>query len=242
MGPVFCVWLYAGSLRRPCSEDIGCMPMGERTERAAGERLLSTTMELRYRTDSSIQVSDWPDPSNSTILPNPAWFAVYTVPRHEKRVAQHLSTREIEHFVPLYRAHRRWNDGSRVTLELPLFPSYVFVRIPTAMRFQVLRVPGVLYIVEGTAREPAMLPETDIDVLRRGLHQCSAVPHPYLTAGQRAFIRSGPLTGMEGIVVRTKSGCRVVLTLDLIRESIAVEVGSENLEPLPSSGDDTRFA
>lgn len=213
------------------SEEIG-LCMGDRT---AGQHVLSKAIGSRSPIDSKIE--DWAGLSTPPPLQSHAWFAVYTTPRHEKRVAQHLSTREIEHFVPLYRAHRRWNDGSRVVLELPLFPGYVFVRIPMAGRCRVLSIPGVLYIVEGIGREPAILPEADIEVLRKGLKQCHAVPYPYLTAGQRAIIRSGPLTGMEGIVVRTKSGCRVVLTLDLIRESIAVEVGSEDLEPLPSSSD-----
>jgi transcription antitermination factor NusG len=215
------------------------MSMGEKT---AEERPLSKAVAPRGRNGSDRDTGALPDQTTAAPPQSRAWFAVYTTPRHEKRIAQHLSTREIEHFVPLYRAHRRWNDGSRVTLELPLFPSYVFVRIPMAMRFRILDVPGVLYIVEGIGKEPAVLPEADIEVLRSGLQQCNAEPHPYLTAGQRAVIRSGPLTGMQGIVVRTKSGCRVVLTLDLIRESIAVEVSAEDLEPLPSSGDDKRVA
>ena len=213
--------------------------MGDRT---AAEHFVSKAIGSRSQTDTGIQTWERPDLSTAAPFQSQAWIAVYTLPRHEKRVAQHLRTREIEHFVPLYRAHRRWNDGSRVTLDLPLFPGYVFVRIPISVRFRVLDIPGVVYIVEGIGKEPAVLPEADIDVLRNGLVQCNAVPHPYLTAGQRAIIRSGPLAGMEGIVVRTKSGCRVVLTLDLIRESIAVEVGSEDLEPLPSSSDLKRIS
>jgi transcription antitermination factor NusG len=215
------------------------MRMGDRT---AEEHFAGKAIAPRRQADSSIQAVSWADTSTLATPQSQAWLAVYTTPRHEKRVAQHLSTREIEHFVPLYRANRRWNDGSRVTLELPLFPSYVFVRIPVAKRVRVLDIPGVLYIVEGTGREPAMLPEADIDMLRKGLDECRAEPHPYLTAGQRAVIRSGPLAGMEGIVVRTKSSCRVVLSLHLIRESIAVEVGSEDLEPLPVSGDYDRVS
>jgi transcription antitermination factor NusG len=234
LGPVLAAVTVSRISLAACSEEIGFVRMSDGT---AGDRFLSKSTGPCFRNDSNIQASDWPDPSTAAPAESQAWLAVYTTPRHEKRVAQHLRTREIEHFVALYRADRRWNDGSRVTLELPLFPGYVFVRIPMARRFRVLDIPGVLYIVGGTGKEPAMLPEADIEVLRNGLSQCRAAPHPYLTAGQRAIIRSGPLTGMEGIVVRTKSGCRVVLTLDLIRESIAVEVGSEDLEPLPSPGD-----
>jgi transcription antitermination factor NusG len=160
------------------------------------------------------------------------WFAVYTVSRHEKRVAQHLSHRQIEFYLPLYKSERKWSDGSRVTLDLPLFPGYLFVHIKRTERTQVLSVPGTLAVVGGTGREPAPLPDAAIDALRTGLHLRRAEPHPLLTVGQRARIRSGALAGMEGIVVRRKNSCRVILTLDHIQRSIAVEVDGDDLEPL----------
>ena len=163
------------------------------------------------------------------------WFAVYTTARHEKRVDQHLRMREVEHYLPLYQAQRKWSDGSRVTLDLPLFPGYIFVRIKRAERVRVLEVPGVLAIVGGTGRAPAPLPEADIEALRLGLHLRRAEPHPLLKVGQRARIRSGALAGMEGVVVRKKNSFRVVLTMDAIMQSIAVEVDANELEPLDSS-------
>ena len=164
----------------------------------------------------------------------PKWFAIYTASRHEKQVDKYLSMREIEHYLPLYRVHRKWSDGSKVTLDLPLFPGYIFVRIKRTERVRVLEVPGVLAIVGGTGREPAPLPEADIDALRSGLHLRRAEPYPFLKVGQRARIRSGALAGMEGVVVRQKNSLRVVLTVDLIMQSIAVEVDKEELEPLDS--------
>ena len=80
----------------------------------------------------------------------PKWFAVYTTSRHEKRVDLHLSMREIEHYLPLYRTQRKWSDGSRVTLDLPLFPGYIFVRSTRTQRVRVLEVPSVLAVVGGT--------------------------------------------------------------------------------------------
>jgi transcription antitermination factor NusG len=162
------------------------------------------------------------------------WFAVYTSPRHEKRVGQYLKQREIEHFLPLYSVRRRWSDGSLVTLDLPLFPGYLFVRIDRRERVRVLQVPGVVSFVGGTGRQPASLPESEIDALRAGLHLRRAEPHPLLTVGQRARIRFGPLAGMEGVVVRKKNRLRVVLTMDLIMQSVAVEVDGTELEILDS--------
>jgi len=168
---------------------------------------------------------------DSACVPVPCmaqWFAAYTSPRHEKRVGQHLEIRQIEHFLPLYRTHRKWSDGSRVTLDLPLFPSYIFVRIQRAQRVRVLEVPGVLAFVDGTGGEPASLPEAEIDALRSGL-------------SQRARIRSGAFAGLEGVVQRMKYSYRVVLTLDSIMQSFAVEVDGEELEILdPQSSVSTR--
>ena len=164
----------------------------------------------------------------------PKWFAAYTSPRHEKRVDQQLEMREIEHYLPLYRTQRKWSDGSRVTLDLPLFPGYIFVCIQRAQRVRVLEVPGVLAIVGGTRGEPASLPASEIAALRVGLSQRNAQPHPLLKVGQRAHIRSGAFAGMEGVVQRMKYSYRVVLTLDSIMQSFAVEVDGEDLELLNS--------
>jgi transcription antitermination factor NusG len=162
----------------------------------------------------------------------PRWFALYTASRHEKRVAQHLSQREIEFYLPLYKSERKWSDGSRVTLDLPLFPGYLFIHIQRSERSRVLGVPGALAVVGGTGGEPACLPDTTIHALRSGLEARPARPHPFLTAGQRVRIRSGALAGFEGIVARNKNIFRVVLTVEHIMQSYAVEVAVEDLVPL----------
>ena len=162
----------------------------------------------------------------------PEWFAAYITSRHEKRVGRHLEMREIEHYLPLYRSQRKWSDGSRVTLDLPLFPGYIFVCIQRAQRVRVLEVPGVLTIVGGTGGKPSSLPVSEIDALRSGLPLRNAQPHPPLKIGQRVRIRFGAFAGMEGIVERLKYSFRVVLTISGILQSFAVEADSEDLEPL----------
>lgn len=174
----------------------------------------------------------YPIPEVTEVTGGSRWFAVYTTCRHEKRIAQHLQQREIEHYLPLYRADRKWRDGSKVTLELPLFPSYIFVRIKRSERVSVLGVPGALSVVGGTGGEPAPVPDSAIEALRTGLLEHNVEPHPLLRVGQTARIRSGAFTGMEGVIVRKKSGFRVVLTLEQIMQSIAVEVDEGDLEPL----------
>jgi transcription antitermination factor NusG len=157
------------------------------------------------------------------------WFALYTTSRHEKRVAAQLQENLIEAFLPVYRTVHSWKNRTRATLELPLFPCYVFVRIAQNHRGTVLSVPGVVSIV-GSRREAWPLPDFEIEKLRTGLGQLNAQPHRYLTTGDRARIRSGPLSGMEGVLVQKKNGLRVVLTIEAIMRSISIEVELSNLE------------
>ena len=164
--------------------------------------------------------------------PGRRWFAVYTASRHEKRAAQHFDQREISHFLPLYRAQRVWKCGSRVELDLPLFPGYLFVNVNNVERVRVLQVPGVLSMVCGLDGKPASISPEEIDSLRTGLLFRHAEPHPYLAAGQRVRIRSGALAGIQGTVARVKNGLRVVLTLDLIMQSFSVEVQHDEIEPI----------
>ena len=162
---------------------------------------------------------------------SPRWFAVYTTPRHEKQVSESLTQRRIETFLPLYRTARHWQKSRPVVLELPLFPTYVFVRITRQARGAVLSMPGVLSIV-GSPREPWPLPDFEIEALRSGLLERKIEPHPYLTVGERVRIKGGVMTGVEGVLVRKKNNFRVVLSLDNIMQSVAVEVDADDIEPV----------
>lgn len=161
------------------------------------------------------------------------WFAAYTTPRHEKHVSEILAERQIETFLPLYRAGRHWKKSLPVILELPLFPTYVFVRIARQARAAVLGIPGVLSIV-GSSREPWPLPELEINALRWGLRERNIEPHSYLKVGERVRIKAGVMTGVEGVLVRTKNCFRVVLSLDTIMRSVAVEVDADDIETVPT--------
>jgi transcription antitermination factor NusG len=166
---------------------------------------------------------------------SPRWYAVYTTARHEKRIAGHCGVRGIEHFLPLYRTLRRYKNGFKLNLELPVFPSYIFVHIVGAERVRVLEIPGVLLIVS-RGRDPIALPDFEIESLRAGLHLRRFEPHPYLVVGERVRIRSGSMEGWEGVLVRKKNDFRVVLTLDTIMRSIVVEVDADELECVPPAG------
>lgn len=159
------------------------------------------------------------------------WYAVYTRSRHEKSVADQLTRRSVETFVPLYDTVRRWRNGQH-HVQLPLFAGYAFVRIALSDRLQVLKVPGVVRLV-GFDGGPIALPDREIERLRQALARgTKAAPHPFLTVGRRVRITAGPLTGYEGILVRRHGNPRVVLSISLIQRSIFVEVDTNSLEPL----------
>jgi transcription antitermination factor NusG len=98
----------------------------------------------------------------------------------------------------------------------------------------VLSIPGALTVVGGTGGTPASLPDAAIAALRAGLQQHRIEPHPLLRVGELARIRSGAFAGMTGIVARKKSGFRVVLALEQIMQSVAVELNEDDVEPMPS--------
>jgi transcription antitermination factor NusG len=161
----------------------------------------------------------------------PVWLAAYTTSRHEKVVARHFEVRNVEHFLPLYRVVRRWKNGCTVPVELPVFPNYVFVRTGRNNTSRLLEVPGLLAFV-GAGRTALPVPDAEIDLLQKQLPLRKFEPHPYLVAGSKVRIAAGPLAGTCGVLLRKKSGLRVVLSIDLIRQSVAVEVDSNEIEPL----------
>ncbi len=161
----------------------------------------------------------------------PHWYAVYTRSRHEKTVAQQLGHKSVDHFLPLFETIRNWRNG-RFRVRLPLFPGYLFVHIALQERLQVLQVPGVVGLVSSNGM-PVALPQAEIETIRDALTKgLQAHPHPYLTVGSRVRINSGPLEGLNGILVRKKGQLRVVVSVDLIMRSIAVDIDASEVEPM----------
>lgn len=159
------------------------------------------------------------------------WYAAYTCAQHEKRVAAELGAQEVEHFLPLYSSVRRWKDR-RVTLDLPLFPGYVFVRLALRDRLRVVQIPSVVRLV-GFGGLPTALPDAEMEILQAGLLQsANAEPHPFLAVGRRVRITGGPFAGLEGVLKRRKSNLRVVVSLELIQRSVAVDVDIADVQAM----------
>lgn len=161
---------------------------------------------------------------------SPRWYVAQTCARHEKRVAEQLESRSIEKFLPLYETVSRWKDR-RVRLQLPIFAGYIFVHLPLRERLRVLELPSVVKLI-AFGQLPIALPDDEMDALRNGLtSQLRAEPHPYLTAGRRVRMRSGPLAGLTGIILRKKGCLRFVLSVELIQRSVVVDADVADIEP-----------
>jgi len=177
------------------------------------------------RVDASLPVSELGNGTRS-------WFAVHTASNHEKSVEQRLRAKDVETFLPLYSVMKRWKNRTKVKVELPLFAGYLFARIGLNEKLRVIEVPMV-YSIVGNRGSPTALPDAEIESLRAGLVCRQAHPFPYAKVGNRFRIRSGPLAGLEGTVVRIYGGLSVVLTIELIQKSVAVHVDADELEPCP---------
>jgi transcription antitermination factor NusG len=141
-----------------------------------------------------------------------------------------MGQRQIRGFLPVYRSVHRWKDR-RKEIELALFPSYVFVHLALTDRMRVLEIPGVVHLVSARGK-PTPLPDREIESLQRGMDGCVRMePHPYLQAGRRVRVRSGPMTGLEGVVVRRKEGFRLVVSIEILMRAVAVEIDEADVEP-----------
>jgi transcription antitermination factor NusG len=154
---------------------------------------------------------------------------LYVRANQEKKTALRLAGLEIEHFLPCYRSVRQWKDR-RVTLEMPLFPGYVFVRLPFVERLKVLTLPNIVEMI-GSKNAPSILSADEIDYIRRGVEFGNATPHFALAEGQHVIITSGVLRGMQGTLLRSQNNTRVVVAIDSIARSFAVDVDISCLKP-----------
>jgi transcription antitermination factor NusG len=136
---------------------------------------------------------------------------------------------------PLYQARHNWSDRSK-SVDLPLFPGYVFCRLEAERRFPLLTIPGVLHVVD-IGKIPVPIDDTEIATIEAAIHSDLKVePWPFLEAGQRVRLGSGPLSGREGFLVNTVERPRVVLSLSALERSIAVEIDHRWLAPTGMNG------
>jgi len=169
-----------------------------------------------------------------------AWWALYTRHQHEKTVADMLAAKGFEVFLPLYESMRRWKDRQKM-LSLPLFPCYVFVRGGLNRRLQVVTTPGV-HMVLSHGEHVALIPEIEIEAIRKTLEGPFRVePHPFLKCGERVRVIRGTLDGVEGILVRKKNQTRLVLSVAMVAQSVAVEIDAADVVPVTPRDSSSAF-
>jgi transcription antitermination factor NusG len=159
------------------------------------------------------------------------WFAVSVSPQHEFAVAETLSQKNVESFVPAHASRRNWSDRVKV-VQVPLFSGYVLTRFEWENRVAVLRTPGVNSIVT-FGGEATPIPDVEIDAVKLLVSSRLPIePWPFLRVGQRVRVESGPLSGVEGIVVRRRDAYQVVVSISLLQRSLAATVDHGDLRPL----------
>src|SRR5258706_14911496 len=175
---------------------------------------------------------DTPTDSRAGYFDDPsAWYVLYTRHQHEKTVAQILTSKGFEILLPLYSSARQWKDRTKL-ISLPLFPCYVFLRGGLERRLAVMTTSGVHAIVS-TAGQPAPVPHSEIEAIRRVLEGGVRVePHPFLKCGEWVRVKCGPLMGIQGILVRKKNLCRLVLSVEIMGKAASVEVDALLVERL----------
>jgi transcription antitermination factor NusG len=160
-----------------------------------------------------------------------SWYAVQTMARHEKRVAAQFEEKHVCTFLPLLGQIHRWSDR-RVKVEVPMFSCYAFVRMVQTVeeRLKVLRTPGVLGFV-GSQRQGTPIPDEQIETLRTAISEnIPCFPHEFICVGRRVRIRSGSLDGVEGILVRQSGDESLVLSVELLHRSVAIQAEGYEIE------------
>jgi transcription antitermination factor NusG len=160
------------------------------------------------------------------------WYVACTRSRHERIAYEQLCHHAIESYLPLYESVRQWHDRWKKLL-VPAFPGYLFVRIPFAERLRVLTIPGITRFIT-FGKGAASLPDEELERLRTALSMRKSEPYPYLASGARVRIISGPLRGLSGVVQRGR-GVRMIISVDCVCRSLAVELLESDLqlEPQP---------
>jgi transcription antitermination factor NusG len=163
-----------------------------------------------------------------------AWYALVVKARYEKVVSQHLSAQDYEVFLPLVKTRRRWSDRIK-ELEVPLFPGYVLSRFDPADRLRALMIPGVSHVVSFD-RRPTPIPDCEVESVRTVLDSdLKFEPWPFLGVGQRVRVEHGSLYGLEGLIVDIRKSKKLVVSLNLLQRSVAVEIDHDWVVPVSSS-------
>jgi transcription antitermination factor NusG len=159
------------------------------------------------------------------------WYALYVRSRHEKTVEISLRSKGYNVFSPSYRTKRKRVDRI-AEIEVALFPGYVFCQFDPHKRLPILMTPGVVGVVgRGNQAEP--VDDAEIASIRTvALAGRPVQPWPFLRLGQRIRLHAGPLAGAEGIFLRVKDECHLVVSISLLQRAVSVVIENDAVAPL----------
>jgi len=158
------------------------------------------------------------------------WYAIQLRPRCEKFVAVQLRNKGYEEYLPMYRSRRRWSDRVK-EIQLPLFPGYIFCKFDVMHRLPIVVTPGVISIV-GYGKMPLAIPEQEITAVQRIVNSPMPYgPWPSLCAGQRVYVRYGPLQGLEGVVREIRNTYHLIISVTLLSRSVSVVIDRDSIVP-----------
>lgn len=161
----------------------------------------------------------------------PHWYALHTRSRHEKVARDQLTAKGITNLLPLWRKRSVWKDRVKM-IDEPLFRGYMFGYFALENKLAVLQSIGVVRIVSFNGK-PIPVPEEQIQAVKTMVEKRLAYdPHPFLKEGMRVRVKHGVLAGAEGILLAKKHHYRLVISVDLIQQSVAVDIDSASVEPL----------
>ena len=159
------------------------------------------------------------------------WLAAYTRPRHEQQVVRHLRRKSLQCLLPTFERLVRWSDRIK-RIETPLFPNYVFVHVDEHERTPVLETLGVVQFIS-VAGCPSVLRDEEIERLRSCMVRPGEIePHPYLKIGHRVRVKHGPFAGFEGTLMEKQNSRWLVVTVEAIAKSVAINLHTADVEPL----------
>jgi transcription antitermination factor NusG len=159
------------------------------------------------------------------------WYALYVRSRHEKVVETGLRGKGYSAFSPFYRTKRKRVDRI-AEVDVPLFPGYVFCLFEANKRLPILTTPGIVGVV-GPGNRPEPVEDHEIASIRTiALSGRPVQPWPFLRSGQRIRLHAGPLMGAEGIFLRVKNECHLVVSITLLQRSVSVVIERDHVAPL----------
>jgi transcription termination/antitermination protein NusG len=161
----------------------------------------------------------------------PKWYVLHTKCHHEKTAALRLEGKGFEPFVPLRPIVRKWKDRKK-KIEFPIFPGYLFVKMPLVKKTAVLQTPGIVRIV-GQGGRAEEVREDQIFALKTIVQEAFEYdPYPYLVPGIEVEVIRGPLKNVRGVLEEKRSKHRLIINLEMINNCVATEIDAEDVKPV----------